>query len=66
MLEALSSAKGRGKAGLSEEQLEQLNRAVAALEADVGGHSRRSNLGAEGAARSWVIATGDGDLMRML
>jgi hypothetical protein len=36
VLDALSSAKGRGKDGLSEEQLDQLNAAVAMLEADGG------------------------------
>ncbi|PNW85211.1 hypothetical protein CHLRE_03g176350v5 [Chlamydomonas reinhardtii] len=36
VLSALASARGRGKEGLSEEQLEQLNSAVEALEADGG------------------------------
>ena len=36
MLEAISGAKGRGKSGLSPEQVEAFDSAVAALEKDGG------------------------------
>jgi hypothetical protein len=48
VIAALTSAKGRGKSGLSEDQLAQLNEAIEALEADSGVSGEQIAAGTSG------------------